>query len=538
MIRGFRQIASLTAVSRVFGMVRTILYFYFFGASGLLDAWFIAFKIPNLSRRLFGEGAASASLIPVYSEQLHKDPHEAGRLANTVLTVIFVLLATLVLLGWTGIWIYQTISKSNSETRLILSLTSIMLPYMIIICLVAVLAGVLNVHRHFASPAAAPIVLNIFIIGSLCIGGWGFGVQAESLVFVVAATVLAAGLVQLAIQIPPLQRGGISIRPQWQIHTDAFKKIIMMMGPMILGLTVTQINTLFDDLIAWWFSGSAEKGNVFLFLGNQITYPLRRGCVSHLNGAQRLYQLPLGVLGISLATAVFPVMSTDAAKKNFDALCKTIARGIRAAVFVAIPATAGLFLVARPLVSATFQHGKFTDVDADATAFTLLFYALGLSGFFIQQIVTRAFYSTKDSKMPARSALIAVCVNIVLNLTLIWFMGTAGLALSTAICSYLQVAILIFALRRKFGNSILDGLMTTLLKTLMAAILMWLLGKAILYLCKDLPTGTAFDILRLVIVVPAAAAAYWIAAKCLRIRMLSLITGSSKKTDFNSKHQS
>jgi len=538
MIRGFRQIASLTALSRVFGMLRTILYFYFFGASGLLDAWFIAFKIPNLSRRLFGEGAASASLIPVYSEQLHKDPNEAGSLANTVLTVIFVLLAALVLLGWTGIWIYQTISKSNSETRLILSLTSIMLPYMIIICLVAVLAGVLNVHRHFASPAAAPIVLNIFIIGSLCIGGRGFGVQAESLVFVVAATVLVAGLVQLAIQIPPLQRGGISIRPQWQIHTDAFKKIIMMMGPMILGLTVTQINTLFDDLIAWWFSGSAEKGNVFLFLGNQITYPLRRGCVSHLNGAQRLYQLPLGVLGISLATAVFPVMSADAAKKNFDALCKTISRGIRAAVFVAIPATAGLLLVAKTLVSATFEHGKFTAGDADATAFTLLFYALGLSGFFIQQIVTRAFYSTKDSKMPARSAMIAVCVNIVLNLTLIWFMGTAGLALSTALCSYLQVAILILALRRKFGNSILDGLMTTLIKTIIAAILMWLLGRAILFLCKDLPTGTAFDVLRLAIVVPAAAAAYWIAAKCLRIRMLSLITGSPKNTDFNSKNQS
>ncbi|GAI77442.1 unnamed protein product, partial [marine sediment metagenome] len=225
----------------------------------------------------------------------------------------------------------------------------------------------------------------------------------------------------------------------WEIRTDAFKKIMMMMGPMILGLTVTQINTLADDLIAWWFSGSAEKGDVFLFMGNQITYPLRRGCVSHLNGAQRLYQLPLGVLGISLATAIFPVMSADAARRNFDALRKTISRGIQAAVFIAIPATAGLFLVARPLVSAMFEHGKFTAGDTEATALALLFYALGLSGFFIQQIVTRAFYSMHNSKAPMRSAMIAVLVNVILNLTLIWFMGVAGLAFSTAICSYLQV---------------------------------------------------------------------------------------------------
>jgi putative peptidoglycan lipid II flippase len=507
------------------------LYFYFFGASGLLDAWFIAFKIPNLSRRLFGEGAASASLIPVYSEQLHKDPQKAGRLANTVVTVIFVLLATFVLLGWAGIWIYHELFAANSETRLILSLTSIMLPYMVMICLVAILAGVLNVHRHFACPAASPIVLNIFIISSLCLGGWGFGMQSGSLVFVVAAAVLVAGLVQLAIQIPPLHSGGISIRPGWEIHTDAFKKIMMMMGPMILGLTVTQINTLFDDLIAWWFSGSAEKGDVFLFLGNQITYPLRRGCVSHLNGAQRLYQLPLGVLGISLATAVFPVMSTDAAKKNFDALCKTISRGIRGAVFVAIPATAGLFLVAKPLVSAAFEHGKFTAGDTNATAFTLLFYSLGLSGFFVQQVVIRAFYSMQDSKMPARSALTAVFVNVVLNLTLIWFMGTAGLALSTALCSYLQVVILVFVLRRQFGGSILDGLLTTLFKTFTATIVMWLAGRCLLYLCQYLPEGTGFDVLRLAVVVPSAGAVYWLASKFLRIRMLSLLTGRKEIAD-------
>ncbi len=213
MIKGFRQIAWITALSRVFGMVRTILYFYFFGASGLLDAWFIAFKIPNLSRRLFGEGAASASFIPVYSEQLHNDREAAGQLANTVVSVVFVLLAGIVLLGWAGVWGYLKLFSTNPETRLVLSLTSIMLPYMVMVCIVAILAGVLNVHKHFAAPAVAPIVLNIFIIATLLLTGFAFKMPAGQQVFAVALTVLFAGTVQLAIQFYPLRASGISIKP-------------------------------------------------------------------------------------------------------------------------------------------------------------------------------------------------------------------------------------------------------------------------------------------------------------------------------------
>ncbi|MHC4739816.1 MAG: murein biosynthesis integral membrane protein MurJ [Planctomycetota bacterium] len=536
MIRGFRQIASLTAISRVFGMLRDMAFAYFLGASGMMDGWVIAFKIPNLARRLFGEGAAASSLIPVYSEQLQKDPEAAKKLASTVVTVIFIILAAIVLLGEVIIWGYYSFFSVLPGTDLKLTLSGIMLPYTILICVVAILAGILNAHRHFAMPAAAPIVLNIFIISALCIGGWALEIQPASLVFVVAVAVIVAGFVQLSMQLQPLRKREIYIRPAWQVNSEPFKKIIILMGPMILGLTATQINTLADDFIALWFSGSPEKGEVFLLFGRQFSYPMWEGAVSHLFYSQRLYQFPLGVLGISLATAVFPVMSAEAAKKDFDALIKTVSRGIRAAVFIALPATAGLLLVRNLLVSVIFQRGQFTPADTDLTANVLLFYSLGLCGFFTQQVVTRAFYSTQDSKMPARSALIAVCLNIVLNLTLIWFMGTTGLALSTALCSYLQVAILIFALRRRFGNSILNGLMTTLLKTFTAAILMWLLGKTILCLCKDLPDGTAFDILRLAVVVPAAAAAYWMAAKCLRIRMLSLITGFQKNPDFKDKH--
>jgi putative peptidoglycan lipid II flippase len=333
------------------------------------------------------------------------------------------------------------------------------------------------------------------------------------------------------MQLQPLRKRGIYIRPAWQVRSEAFRKIIVLMGPMILGLTVTQINTLADDFIALWFSGSPEKGEVFLLFGREIRYPMWEGAVSQLFYSQRLYQFPLGVLGISLATAIFPVMSAEAARKDFDALVRTISRGIRAAIFVALPATAGLLLVRNLVVSVIFERGRFTGSDTTLTAGVLLFYSLGLCGFFMQQVVTRAFYSMQDSKIPARSALIAVCVNIVLNLTLIWFMGTAGLAISTAMCSYLQVMILISALRRRFSSSILDGVLIVLVKTLTATILMYMVGKCFLYLCRGLPDGTGFDVLRLAVVVPLAAGVYALAAKLLRIEMLSLLAGGKSRQE-------
>lgn len=525
MIRGFRQIALLTASSRVLGMLRDMAFAYFLGASGLMDGWAIAFKIPNLARRLFGEGAASSSFIPIYSEKLQKDPKDAKRLACTMVTVIFMLLAGIVLLGEAVIWGYYNFFSVYAGTQLKLTLSAIMLPYMVLICVVAILAGILNAHRHFASPAAAPIVLNIFIIGSLCFSGWVIGTQPGTQVFIVAVAVVLAGLVQIFIQLPPLWAKGIYIRPTWDVRSEAFKKIILLMGPMVLGLTVTQINTLADDFIALWFSGSQEKGEFLYWFGSRIKYPLWEGAVSRLFYSQRLYQFPLGVFGISLATAIFPVMSAEAASKDFKAFCASVSRGLRCTIFVALPATAGLLLIARPLVSVIFQRGQFTDTDTIITAGTLSFYALGLSGYFAQQVLTRAFYSMQNSKTPTRSALIAVATNIVLNLTLIWFLGTGGLALSTAICSYLQVVVLAVSLRRRLGGSILDGLSSALLKTIAATLCM----AATVLIALALSKSWA-DIFKLLLAVPSAAAVYLLAAKLLRIEMLSLLTGSRQKT--------
>jgi putative peptidoglycan lipid II flippase len=529
MVKGFRQIAVLTTASRVLGFIRDMAFAYFLGAGGLFDGWAIAFKIPNLARRVFGEGAASASFIPIYSEELHHRPESANKIAGTVVTAVAVLLACVVLFGEAIIWGYYTFFSKYAATDLKLELAGIMLPYMIIICVVAILAGVLQTHRHFAAPAMAPVVLNIFIIASLCFSGWVLSIRPERQVFVVAVAVIIAGLTQLTIQLVPLHSRGIHLRPAWQIRSEAFRKIIILMGPMILGMTATQINTLADDFIALWFSGSADKGEFFFLFGRQIRYPFWAGTVSHLYYSQRLYQFPLGVLGISLATAIFPVMSADAARKDTGAFLKTIMRGLQGAIFIALPATAGLILVSTIIVRTAFQHGAFGTADTAITSVVLSFYALGLCGYFLQQIVTRAFYAMQDSKLPAKTAALAVIVNIILNLTLIWFLGAAGLALATAICSYLQVSIMITLLRGRFEAINFRKLAVTFCKSAIATTAMYLTGWVILKLADTWPESTKFDVVRLLLSVICCAAVYIAAAKLLGIEALGLLTGRGKR---------
>jgi len=302
------------------------------------------------------------------------------------------------------------------------------------------------------------------------------------------------------------------------------------MGPMILGLTATQLNTLSDDLIAKYFSGSLEKGEYLSFFGHMVKYPLWDGAVSQLYYSQRLYQLPLGVLGISLATAIFPVMSSDAAKKDYAKL-RTISIGIRGTIFIAFPATAGLILVARPLISLLFEQGEFTRADTKSTAFTLMFYAVGLTGFFAQQIVLRAFYSLENAKMPAITAFTAVVTNIILNLTLMWFMGTGGLALSTAICSYLQVGMLVYYLYRISKMPILAKISTTVGKSFAATVLMSGIGYLILLAMSGLGSGKTMDFLRIASVVIVCGGFYALAARVMKIEMLSLVTGGKGVSD-------
>ncbi len=501
-------------------MLREMTFAFFFGATELMDSWVIAFTIPNLARSLFGEGAASSSLIPVYSQELARDSKSAQRLASTVMTVIFVILSCIVIIGEITVWAWYVFFSPMSATALKLALTGIMLPYMILICLEAIAAGVLHSHRHFTAPAFAPIILNIVMVASLFFGGWVLTFSPDGQVYFLACCVVGSGFLQLFTQFIPLKFIGVRIRPAWQVRSDAFKKVLFLMAPMILGLTATQMNTLLDKFIALWFSGSAEKGMSFFFLGRQFAYPMQAGAVSQLFYAQRLYQLPFGVFGISLATVVFPVMSADAARKDTAALCATISRSIKSAIFVAFPSMVGLIMIRRPLIRLFFEHGRFTSRDTIITASVLVCYTLGLTGFFLQQICSKAYYSTQDSRKPMRTSLTAVVLNLILNLVLIWPMGAAGLALSTSLCSYFQVGVLLKGLVKKFGTGIFDGFAVEFVKILVNTVIMFLAAAFSMKLASHLP-----QLIQMLIVIITAVAVYLIGAVVLRIEMLSLITG-------------
>ena len=512
MIRGFKQIAGLTFISRILGMVRDMVFAHFLGADWLMTAWTMGFKIPNLTRRLFGEGAASASVIPIYSDELEKDPAAANRLACSVVTVLTVVLTGVMLLAEVGIVGYALLFTPNEGTRLGLTLAAIMMPFMIFICVTAVLGGILNVHRHFAAPAAAPVVLNMVIIASSFLAAVVLGLPREKQVYVVAVGVVIAGITQVAMQLGPLKKHGVILRPLWETHSEAFKRILLMMGPMVLGLTATQINTLMDDLIA-------------LAFGKLVTW----GAPAKLYFAQRLYQFPLGVIGISLATAIFPELSSEAAKGNYTKMMQVVSRGLRLSIFVAVPAAAGLILVSRPLISVLFQHGEYQVEDTAQTAWTLTFYAIGLCGFFAQQILIRAFYSDKDSKMPAVTAAGAVVVNVILNLILIWPLGTGGLALSTSICSYLQVIVLASILKKRHPVEMMEGLIKTIVKTAIATGVMVAAGLAAAYLLRTLPINRWMDLLRTAVLVVVCSGVYTIAALVLKSEMLGLLIRNRKR---------
>jgi putative peptidoglycan lipid II flippase len=530
-------------VSRVLGFARDTAYATLFGAGPILDAWLMAFKIPNLGRRLFGEGAASAAVIPVYSQQLRDHPSQAALLPRTVITVLFVILSGIVLVGEVIILLLFVFWSDRLETRLVFSLAAVTLPYMILICLVAVVAGFLNVHKHFAAPALAPIVMNLCIIGGAILASRVFHGDGSKHVyslkqpevrqiFFVAWAVIVAGCLEFAVQLPPYFKRGLSLRPAWDIHSEPFRRILRLMLPMVFGLAVTQINTLADDLVAWWLSGSAEKGEYFRFLGHTIQYPLRRGSISYLSFAQHLYQLPLGIFGISLATALFPVMSAEAAKKDYQGLCRVVSMGMRAAIFVALPCSIGLILVGKPFITVWLRHGKFQIADVPHVYWPLAFYAVGITGYFLQHIVVRAFHSLQDPIAPLRTGLLAVVTNFLLSVTLIWVLGTGGLALATALSAYLQVGLLLWILHGRLGGGILAGVGPAILKVVAATICMALPVSVVLWLFSRYVNPALFgryaELAGLCAAVPIGALAYVLAAKRLRIDMLSLLIGAKK----------
>ena len=418
----------------------------------MTDAFAFAFMVPNLFRRLFGEGALTSSFLPVYAKLEEREPAVAAALARMVLARVSIFLGVVVLVG-EAILYFAWPPNANEAATLSAQLVAILLPYMPLVCLVALMGAVLQVHNRFGPTSAAPVILNLAIVATCltlatpALSAIGVDpITPQAHVLWVAASVIVAGVLQLAWSALALRQVAIRHIEERSAATAAFRKVILQAIPMALGLGVLQVNTFVDGLIASYptIIGPTIFG---------IEYPLKEGAMASLSFAQRLYEFPLGVFGISVATAIFPQLSREA--HDLDAFRASLSRALRLVVYIGLPASLGLMLLRTPLTATVFQGDSFDAAATERVATILLAFAPAIWAYSANHLLTRAFYARGEPMTPVFVALSMVVLNFLLNITLIWTpLNTAGLALSTAICSILQMIILERLLAKRVGTLI------------------------------------------------------------------------------------
>jgi len=453
-------VGGATLLSRVFGFVRDMVIAQFFGAGLATDAFFVAFRIPNLLRRLVGEGALTASFIPIYTEYINqRSKEECRELVNASFSILAVLLILLTGLGIVfSPWIVKAIaygfSQEPEKFRLTVTLNRMMFPYIFFIGLVAWVMGILNSWKHFAAPALAPVFLNISIIFCVFILSGRLGEP----VFSLAIGVILGGVAQLLFQLPFMQRVGIIPRFFFSLSHPGVRRIGILMAPSVLGLAVTQLNVLVSTFLASY---------------------LPEGSVSYLYYADRLLEFPMGIFAIAIATAVLPTLSEYSAKKDMQGLKETLSFSLRLVFFVTLPAMVGLIVLRLPILNLLFQRGAFTAHSTQMTAQALFYYALGLVGFAGVRIIVPAFYSLQDTKTPVKVAFLALLANASLGAILMVPLQHAGLALATSLAAGLNFTLLVILMRRKLGRMGADKIIHSFCKSLGASILMGVVAYAI-----------------------------------------------------------
>jgi len=444
-------IGTATLLSRILGFIRDMLIAWFFGAGLITDAFFVAFRIPNLLRRLFAEGTLSIVFVPVFTDYLAREGREeAFRMARSAVRMLSVILVILTIAGIAGApLIVRAIAPGfdGPHFHTTVLLTRIMFPYMFFICLVALAMGILNVLGHFTAPAFSPVLLNLAIIGSVLF----LSPRMTSPVNGLAIGVLLGGMLQLALQIPFMIRKGFYFWQSARIYHPGLKRIGKLMGPAVLGAAAYQINILVSTLLASM---------------------LPEGSVSYLYYADRLIQFPLGLFAISTSVAVLPSLSRQAAARDFKGLGDTFAFSIGMISFITLPSMIGLIVLREPIVAVIFGRGAFGAEDIRMTAHALLFYGVGLWAFSAVRIVVAAFYAIQDTRTPVRAANISIAANVVLGMALMGPLGHGGLALATSIASLINLGLLSLALRRKLGIFPWKKIVVSISKSMISSLIM------------------------------------------------------------------
>ena len=497
-------IGATTAVSRVLGLVRDQLLAYYFGASHDMDAYNVAFRVPNLLRDLFAEGAMSAAFVPAFTRRLTTAGRaEAWRLGNLVLNTLAAVTLVLVLLGMIFarplVTVFaQDYARVPGKLELAVSLARVMFPFLTLVALAAACMGMLNSLRRFFVPALSPTLFNVGTILTVVVLVPMFSAHGIRPIYAVGIGTLIGGIGQVVVQWPLLRREGFRYRPVLDFSDAGLREVLFLMGPGMIGLAAVQINVFVNLLLA------TSQGP---------------GAISWLSYAFRLVYLPIGLFGLSVATAAVPTLSAQAAREDVASMRTTLSTGLRMMLILNVPATVGLIVLAEPIVALLFERGSFTPADTAATAAALVFYAPGLIGYSAVKLAVPSFYALQDSRTPVAVSASTVAVNLALNVGLAGVLGYRGLALGTGLSAILNATVLLWLLRRRLGG--LDGrrVATALVKVLAASAVMGVATWAIAYWLEAAIPGTSAGV-RLVRVaggIGAGIASLALAARALRI---------------------
>ncbi len=418
-----------TLLSRILGFVRDMVIAYFLGASIKSDAFFVAFRIPNLLRRLFGEGSLTISFIPVFTKyRINKGEDEANIIASISFSILIIILLVItaggIIFSPIIINIIAPGFKSNFEKfQLAVNLNRIMFPYIFFISLVALCMGILNSLKHFFAPSIAPVFLNLSMIFSCILG---YFLKGE-IVYFLAWGVFFGGLIQLMLQLIFLKKFNIKIKPCFKINHPAIKEILYLMGPSILGLAVTQIQIFFNTLLASF---------------------LESGSISYLYYSDRLIQFPLGVFAVSIGNAVLPLISEYRTKGQYEKISESYIFSIKLIFLISLPAMIGLITAGKLILAVLFKRGLFTNYTLNKVYKALLAYALGLWAYSGIRILTPIYYAYEDTKTPVKIAFLALIVNISSSLIFMKYFSYTGLALATFISSSINFILLGYFIKR------------------------------------------------------------------------------------------
>lgn len=454
LLKAAATVSGITLLSRITGLIRENLMAAVFGASALTDAFFVAFRLPNLLRRMFAEGAFSQAFVPILAATREQEPERARELVDHVATALFWALVAVSVLGVAGapLLVYlmaSGLARDAAAFDAAVVMTRWMFPYITLISLVALAAGVLNTWKKFAIPAFTPVLLNLcFIAAALFLSP-----HFDPPIYGLAAGVVIGGIAQLALQVPALLRIGMLPRIGLNLkgaYTDPHsRRIIRQMGPAILAVSAAQIS---------------------LIINTQIASHLAAGSVSWVSYGDRLMEFPTALLGIALGTVLLPSLSRAGAQNQTTEYSALLDWGLRLCVLLAVPCMLGLALMSTPLTALLFHYGKFSAHDVDMTRWAVMGYSVGLLGLIAVKVLAPGFYAQQDVRTPMKIALFVLAVTQLLNALFVPYLAHAGLALSISVAAMLNAGLLLTGLRRRGSYRPSPGWAAFLLKVLLSAL--------------------------------------------------------------------